>query len=169
MKTVWRILAAIMLLVIGALLFIYFSPDFDMFIVRSESMVPTINMGDLVVTGRFGGPLTKSIDRGTIVTYEQNKNLVTHRIVDFASIEAVITQGDNTEDPDPNPIPLSNIVGIYLFKVPRAGYLVTFVQTRTGWFLTIIIPTVILVGFLVKDIVKEALKSDSSEDADVGN
>jgi hypothetical protein len=51
---------------------------------------------------------------------------------------------------------MSDVRGVYLFKIPSVGYVTNFIQTKTGWFLTIIIPGALLTLWLVKDIVKEA-------------
>jgi hypothetical protein len=66
------------------------------------------------------------------------------------------TRGDAVEDPDPWDVTLSDVRGVYLFKIPSVGYLTNFIQTKTGWFITIIIPGALLTLWLVKDIVKEA-------------
>jgi hypothetical protein len=50
-----------------------------------------------------------------------------------------------------------------MFKIPFAGYINSFVSSRMGWFIAIIIPTVILVLFIVKDIIKEAFKDPKKE------
>jgi len=36
--------------------FVYFTPDYDVYVVRSESMTPAINMADVIFTGPIGGP-----------------------------------------------------------------------------------------------------------------
>jgi len=51
----------------------------------------------------------------------------------------------------------SSIQGMYLFKIPYIGYATKFIQTKVGWFITIIIPAMVLVAWLAKDIVKEAM------------
>jgi len=63
------------------------------------------------------------------------------------------------EDRDPWTVSMSDLRGIYLFKVPYVGYVTSFVQSKLGWFLSIIIPAMCLVLWLVKDIVKEALSN----------
>jgi hypothetical protein len=35
------------------------------------------------------------------------------------------------------------------------------VRTRLGWLLLIILPSIVLVGFIVKDIIKEAFKNEN--------
>ncbi|MDD5287812.1 MAG: signal peptidase I [Dehalococcoidales bacterium] len=161
MKLITRILAAIMLLIVGALGFIYLSPDYNMYFVKSESMVPVFNMGDLVITGPLGGPLTPRIEPGTIITYTIARGEVTHRVIEINKDMNLITKGDNSEDPDQAPVNITQIKGIYLFKVPYFGYLTSFVRTKTGWYVSIILPAMLLVALIIKDIVKEALKSEN--------
>ena len=162
MKAATRILTAILLVCIGLMAFIYFSPDYHMYLVRSGSMTPSIKMGDLVISGPVGGPLTHDIKVGTVITYDLRPGEeVTHRVIAIDSNNVMTTQGDASEAPDPAKVKMSQVQGIYLFKIPSLGYVTNFVRTKTGWFLAIIIPAILLVGFLVKDIVKEALRSEN--------
>lgn len=123
-------------------------------------MKPAINMGDMVLTGPVGGALNGEVKPGMIVTYEHGKGLVTHRVLSVDG-DTLVTKGDAMEEADPHPVTLSRVGGVCLFRVPYIGYLSNFMHTRLGWFLVIIIPTMVLVGFLIKDIVKEAFRSDS--------
>ena len=131
--------------------FIYFVPGYGLYMVRSESMTPTINMGDLIISG----PVNGEINEGDIITYELKGELVTHRV--HSTGETIITKGDAVEDPDPWTVKGSSIQGVYLFKIPYVGYATSFIQTKVGWFITIIIPAMALVVWLAKDIVKEAM------------
>ena len=125
----------------------------------SESMKPAINLGDMLVTGPPGGPLSAETKPGVITTYGHGKEMVTHRVLSVDG-NTLVTKGDAAEDPYPRPIALSDIRGIYLFKIPYIGYLSSFMRTRAGWFSLIIAPTVVLVAFIIKDIIKEALRCD---------
>lgn len=148
----------ILLLVITGLAFLYFAPGYSLYLVRSESMRPTINMGDLIITGPPNGLLNGEVGTGTIITYDYKNELVTHRIQSVEG-QTLVTKGDAVEDPDPWTVSLSDIRGVYLFKVPYVGYITSFVQSKLGWFLTIIVPAMCLVLWLIKDIVKEALST----------
>jgi hypothetical protein len=55
---------------------------------------------------------------------------------------------------------VSSVQGVYFFKIPYIGYLMNFIRTKLGWFLAIIIPAAAIVGFLVKDIIKETFKDE---------
>jgi signal peptidase len=115
-------------------------------------MKPAINMGDMVIAGPAGGVKT-----GDIVTYESDDVLITHRVLSIEG-DTLITKGDANEDPDPGRVQLSQVKSSYLFKIPYAGYFLSFMQTRLGWFLVIILPAMVLVALIIKDIIKEALR-----------
>jgi signal peptidase len=161
-KLIVRILSVVLLVLIGLLAFIYFSPDYGMYFVRSGSMVPKINIGDLVITGPAGGLLTPEIEPGTIITYTHSLgDEVTHRVISVTDARTFITKGDNAEDPDQEPVSLSQVRGVYILKVPYLGYITSFMRTKLGWFLAILVPAAVLVILLVKDIVKEALRNET--------
>jgi len=157
-KIISRVVLAIACLVLASLIFIYFSDDYSLYIVRSESMRPTINMGDLVITGPVDGPIKGELKPGTIVTYEHARETVTHR-VESINGATLVTRGDAAEEADPWKVELADVKGVFLFKVPYMGYATSFIQSRFGWFMAIIVPAAALVLWLVKDIVKEALSS----------
>ncbi|MFH1032650.1 MAG: signal peptidase I [Chloroflexota bacterium] len=154
----WTITSVLGLVLLG-LAVIYFMPGYNLYLVRSESMKPAINMGDLIITGPMGGPINGEIKPGTVVTYERNDELITHRV---ASVDGktVVTQGDAVEDPDPWQVTLADVRGVYLFKIPYVGYGLRFIQTKSGWFISIIIPAVVLIGWLIWDILKETFKNE---------
>ncbi|MFC2011120.1 signal peptidase I [Chloroflexota bacterium] len=156
MKVLNRLVLIVLVLVLAGLAFLYISPGYSLYLVRSGSMEPTINVGDLIITGPMDGPINGEVKAGTIITYEYSNEMVTHRVNSIDN-ETMVTKGDAVEDPDPWSVTMSAIRGVYLFKIPYVGYLTNFVQSKRGWFLTIIVPAALLVGWLVKDIVKEAL------------
>jgi len=150
------IISILLGLVIAGLAFIYFSPKYDMYLVKSESMTPTINMGDLILIGPPDGLFSNGIGPGTIITFRYGNELVTHRIVSLQD-GSYITKGDATEEPDSTPVESSQIVGTYIFKVPKLGYLVDFMHTKIGWYVVVIVPAIIFLGLIFKEIVKEVL------------
>jgi len=152
---VWTV-SIILGLIVTGLAFVFFSPDYSLYVVRSGSMAPAVNVGDVVIAGPVSAG---GIKPGVIVTYEIGKNLITHRVLSIDG-NTLITKGDANNDPDPQPVRFSQVKSLYLFKIPYVGYVSGFVRTRLGWFLAIILPSVVLVGFIVKDIVKEALMNE---------
>ncbi|MFC2051465.1 signal peptidase I [Chloroflexota bacterium] len=156
MKILSRLVMTVLVLVLAAFGFLHFSPDYNLYMVRSESMKPTINMGDLIITGPLNGPVNGELKPGTIITYEYRNDLVTHRVYSING-ETLVTKGDSVEGPDPWSVALSDVRGMFLFKIPSVGYLTHFIRTKQGWFLSIIVPGTFLVLWLAKDIVQEAL------------
>lgn len=120
-------------------------------------MKPAVNMGDAVITGPIGNPIRGEIKPGIIVTYQHGPVLITHRVLSIDG-DTLITKGDAAEDPDQSPISLSSVSGIYLFRIPGLGYVSNFIQTRRGWFVAVIIPAAVLVGFLAQSMRKELRK-----------
>jgi signal peptidase len=157
----WVIMGVLGLAILG-MLFVYISPSYDMFYVKTGSMRPDINPGDLVITGKVGGLFTGSLAVGKVIAFKDSNATVTHRIY---AIEGGMlrTKGDANEDPDEHLLPVSSVLGIYMFKIPYLGYINGFVSKKTGWFFVIIIPTLLLVGFLVKDIIKESMKGSKKK------
>jgi len=153
------VITTILAVIVGGFAFLHFSPDYNLYLVRSESMKPSINVGDMIVTGPVGGPIKGELETGDIITYKHSKGTVTHRIQSIDD-ENIVTKGDAAEEPDPWKVEMSDISGVYLFRIPRMGYVPNFIQTKPGWFISIIGPAAVLVALLVKDILKEALSTN---------
>jgi len=149
----WSVLA-IIALVVAAFAFVHFSPDYAMYSVRTESMNPAIKMGDMIVTGPLNGLFSGELQPGEVVTYIRNKELITHRVVSVDG-NTLLTKGDAMEESDPWTVAMSDVSGAYLFKIPYGGYLANFIRTKLGWFLVVILPSMLLVGLISWDIVKE--------------
>ena len=131
--------------------FLFLSPDYEAQVVRSESMKPTLNMGDVVIIG----PVKDPIRPGTIISYERNEELVIHRVI---SVEGryLETKGDAVEDPDPWQVSTIDVQGVFLFKVPYMGFLSSFVRTSLGWGVLVIVPAVLLIGYFMRDMFKRS-------------
>lgn len=150
----WSVLA-IIALVVAVFAFVHFSPDYAMYSVRTESMNPAIKMGDMIVTGPLNGLFSGELQPGEVVTYIRNEELITHRVVSVDG-NTLVTKGDAMEESDPWTVAMSDVSGAYLFKIPYGGYLANFIRTKLGWFLVVILPSMLLVGLISWDIVKEA-------------
>ena len=158
-KLLIKIAFIVLAVFIGVIGFIRFVPGFDMYVVRSGSMKPAINAGDVIITGPVNDTPLGKIQPGTIVTFQSREALTTHSVISING-DTLATKGDANEDPDPTPISTSQVQGVYLFKLPYIGYATYFIRTKMGWWLTIILPTVVLVGFIIKDILKEAFRGE---------
>ena len=78
--------------------------------VVSDSMEPTLNIGNIVITKIS---TYEDIKKGDIVTYSHNLDgkdiVVIHRVVEILN-EGVITKGDNRQDNDDWIVPKENII-----------------------------------------------------------
>ena len=130
-------------------------------VVTSESMVPTIDVGDLLV---IQGKDPAEIENGTILLYD-SRNLwpnryveepIVHRIVDKYLNDTdgkwyFITQGDNNGDTDPPDgafgseiaVPEERVIGIVKTIIPKIGLVKIWMDSTPG------ISTVILVGLSI--------------------
>jgi len=154
-KIISRFFIVVLGLIVAGLAFVYFMDGYNLYMVRSESMTPAILMGDMIITGPPGGQINGEIKPGTVVTYEFKNDLVTHRVLSIDA-DTLVTKGDAVEDPDPWTVSKSDVRGVYLFKIPYVGFVLNFVRSKLGWFVSIIIPGALLVLWITRDILKEA-------------
>jgi signal peptidase len=105
------------------------------YVVVSKSMVPTLQIGDLVITERVQ---FSSIHVGQVIIYQQPTNpggtcpnpyglTIVHRVVEVTS-KGLITQGDNRiTNPNPDepfewpPVPAQCVKGVVVLAVPYLG------------------------------------------------
>ena len=87
---------------------------YTIFSVATGSMRPTLEVHDIIIV-----KITDDIKVGDIITYHDNKDFITHRVVSNND-DVFITKGDynNTED---NPIDSSKIVGKMVCKISNLG------------------------------------------------
>jgi signal peptidase I len=156
MRILFWIVSAVIGSILAGLIFICVSSDYTISAVKSESMKPAFNMGDMIITGPLGGPLSPELKPGVIVTYRLGQTTVSHRVLSLDG-NTLITGGDAVNHPDPQPVATSQLKGIYLFKIPVLGYLSSFSHTKAGWFLLVILPAALLEALIVREIIKEAL------------
>lgn len=100
------------------------------YIVRSGSMEPVIQTGDLIIDDTRFLPIRV----GQVVTYRDVENgIITHRIAreeKNANQTVYVTKGDNNEDEDASPIKAEQILGEWRYRVPLAGYLLIYGRSK---------------------------------------
>lgn len=108
---------------------------FHLLVVESGSMVPTMRVGDLVVSETVR-PL--SVHPGQIVTFRdvmRHDELVTHRVVRMVPDGPVVhftTKGDANKVPEHWSIPKDGTIGKELAIVPYAGRVMADLGTTTA-------------------------------------
>lgn len=132
----------------------------------SPSMVPNINVLDVIITTRVSDP--SKIKVGDVITfnstdYRSSGVTVTHRVkkVEKTSDGKYLftTKGDANNTEDATRQPFSSIYGKVLLRLPKLGYIQYILSTVLGWLLLIIIPTVLIIGADIIKIIK-TIKDD---------
>jgi signal peptidase len=117
-------------------------------VVRSGSMAPSIDTGDIVAVH----PIAASSARiGDIVTFDNHGKLTSHRaraIQRSGSKIIFTTQGDANTGQEHWQVAANGRIGRVLYRVPKLGFVVVRVQSPTGRFVLIIVPALLL-GFTV--------------------
>ena len=133
----------------------------SLLVVLSDSMSPTIKMGDLVLTTSIN---PSKVKEGDIITYTKrndSNSFVTHRVIEVINQGNEIsfkTKGDANEDADIRIIPSSNLKGKVLFSIPYGGYFVRFIRTPIGFIMFIIVPAGLIIVGEVKNILESVRK-----------
>ena len=174
MKSLFKIgygifVAAIVLL--GSLLLVSIIPvpgNIEVKIVQSGSMEPAIKTGALVVIK----PSDEYRVDDVIMFGEDTKTKVptTHRIVADEVRSGVFyytTKGDANEDPDPQQVKQSEVIGKVLFSIPYLGYVLDFAKKPLGFALLIGVPATLVVFDEVANILRETRKLKMKKEDDL--
>lgn len=148
----------------------YSSPTFNAYVVLTGSMLPEIQVYDVVVTKKVD---PSSLEVGDVITFASAdtrflNTIITHRIIkkeydNKTKSYSFQTQGDNNNVADSALVPQNNIYGKVILKIPKLGYLQEFLASDGGWIIVILIPCLTVVSYdvvkLVKGLKKKKYKS----------
>ena len=109
--------------------------------VISGSMEPEISVGDYVIIKK---PKKEDMQKGTIITFEQDGVLVTHRVESVVSDGVYSTKGDANNTVDSKLVKFENILGISTLVVPKFGKLLLWLRTIPG-ITSILVGTVLFI------------------------
>ena len=110
----------IVLIIVGAYVFYFglgiaLGTPTPMFSIVSESMEPTLHVGDMVIISKSG------YDTGDIVVYMRGNMPIIHRIIE-KNDQGYIIKGDNNPVADPGIVKQSQIIGKTVVAFPVLGY-----------------------------------------------
>ena len=129
----------------------------ESYVVLSDSMSPSIGAGAVVFVSAVP---TDQIQTGDVITFQAGDSQnapVTHRVVGIETADgerSFQTKGDANEDPDPDRVPQSAVIGEVSFHVPLIGYVVTFAETDLGLVLLVVIPAGVLALTEIRDLLR---------------
>lgn len=173
---IWLLLVGVALLVyvldikIRAAKGDYSSPTFNAYVVLTGSMLPEIQVYDVVVTKKVD---PSNLEVGDVITFASAdtrflNTIITHRIIkkeydNKTKSYSFQTQGDNNNVADSALVPQNNIFGKVILKIPKLGYLQEFLASDGGWIIVILIPCLTVVSYdvvkLIKGLKKKKYKS----------
>ncbi|TFG10338.1 signal peptidase I [Candidatus Thorarchaeota archaeon] len=133
-------------------------------VVTSESMVPAINVGDLLV---LQGRTEEGIQVGDIIVYQDdwNPNPIVHRVVEIEEIEGVsyyYTRGDANDQRDPGNRTIDEIVGEVVLIIPQIGHVSLWLKEPAGQVAVVVIFILILV--IPEFVCNEEADEEETED-----
>ena len=120
-------------------------------IVLTDSMLPVIESGDLIICQTAEADEIKVGD--VISFYDPMGNgtsVVTHRVLEIKNEGGEITfrtKGDNNNTEDQVPVKAEDLIGIYQSRIPKVGHVAMFMQTTPGLIVCVVLPIVLLVGY----------------------
>ena len=138
----------------------YSAPKFNAYVVLTGSMLPEIQVKDVVVTKKVEADTLKV---GDIITFASSDSrfagtIITHRILkknqDVNGNITFQTKGDNNNVADSALVQPNNIYGKVILKIPKLGYLQDFLATQGGWIIVILLPCVTVISYDVVKLVK---------------
>lgn len=126
------------------------------FNIQTKSMEPTIMTGDLIITKEAEFDKLQVGDIISFLSEEQDTVIIkTHRIIkvnEQNGVKTYVTKGDNNDAEDEGYVSEEDFVGLYSGKkVGHLGTVLSFLQSRVGFFIFIIIP---LFGLFIYQLYK---------------
>lgn len=131
--------------------------------VLSGSMEPALPIGSVVAIKPVEAT---DISVGDIIAYNSGETLITHRVLEITNERddsLFVTKGDANEEADTSLVSASSLVGKVVFDVPYLGYLASFIHSRLGFILTIIVPGLVIIALELRNLWREVIKEKSSE------
>lgn len=133
------------------------------FIIVSGSMEPNLNIGDMVIIRETK---QEKLQKDDIITFSENGNAITHRIVDIINEEGKIryqTKGDNNNAVDADLVKYENVEGKFVFKIAKVGTIIAKLQ-NTGVVIILVCGLYIIYRILLRqDNRREARKEKRIE------
>lgn len=144
------------------------SPLFGAYVIISESMIPSINVYDAVVTVRVSQDKIKVDDIITFISKEIQTagTPITHRVIGIVETDTGIayrTKGDHNNTADFALIKHEEVIGKVYLRIPMIGYLQTFMTKPIGWVLIVVIPCLLLIGSDIFKLTNSSKKKKSSD------
>lgn len=137
----------------------------NIYTILTQSMYPTIEAGDVVITYK---DVHDKYNKGDIITFVSEANgglTITHRVTQVYNVNGEYsyqTKGDNNNTVDSSIVKGSDVLGQVRVRVPKVGYAQQFMSTKTGFIAVILIPCLGIVIYDILKVVKAAARKGKS-------
>lgn len=128
---------------------------FNVFEIVSGSMEPTLNVKDLILVQK-----TSNIKENDIITYMDNKDFITHRVIKIEN-NILTTKGDSNNSTDVR-IDKSKVIGKVILIIPKGG-LIREVFTTPKVVISIVV-TLVLISLSISYIPKDKRRNQITLD-----
>lgn len=138
----------------------YSAPVFNAYVVLSGSMVPDINIMDIVVTKKVPASELEVEDIVTYIAPDRGGISITHRIIDIYYDEALgtysyRTKGDANNVADSSLVPNENVLGKVILKIPKLGYIQNILASKGGLIFIVLIPCLTILSYDIMKMLKK--------------
>ena len=137
------------------------------YVIVSGSMEPTIDAGDVVFINKSVS--VDELEEGDIIAFDavvNNQDIVVvhyvYSITENPGGYTIATIAEDAEDPDDWILTEDDIIGQYLFRLPRVGRFLLFAQSTTGRIVIII--DIILIYLIYRMFFKKTPKKGGEAD-----
>ena len=146
--------AAVIIIVMFALLVVGVKLlGYNVYIVLSPSMEPEIKTGSVIYTK---DAVISELEKGDIITFSiGGGKTATHRIdqvIGTGDDKSFITKGDANDNADGQEVKAKDVVGECVFWIPYLGFVVHFVQSQIGIYVSIGTVAMIVILMMLPDI-----------------
>ena len=121
-------------------------------------MRPTLYENDIIIVKNYE---EKDLEVNDIITFKQKNKIISHRILNIENKnnkKIFHTKGDNNELPDDFDIEEKDIYGKMLFKIPKIGGFIEYIQNEKGLIKSIVIIVIIFILFNMNENKKNKRK-----------
>lgn len=126
------------------------------YIIKTNSMEPTIKVNDVLITKKVE---KGKIKVGDVITFIKNGEVITHRITQIDENGEYTTKGDNNNIEDTFKISYENIEGKHIVTIPYLGKIVEILDNK----IVFLVITLIILIFVFMTIQKQEKKDIRKE------
>ncbi len=133
--------------------------------------------GDLIAVKTLDEGAAASLEVGDIVTFKTREIvegkwvLNTHRIIEIQTDAqgkalSYTTHGDAVREGLNETVAVSEVIGVYTGKAPGIGHVFLFMSSSAGFFVCIVLPTLLVVAYCVVNLILVIKKEKKTQTAE---